>query len=74
MVSPKIFKEVYFPHLRRAVEPLIDAGMHWLWHSDGDIMPIMSELIDCGIDGFQGFQEDEGMDMVKLSQTKSLSE
>lgn len=37
-------------------------------------MPIMSELIDCGIDGFQGFQEDEGMDMVKLSQTKSLSE
>jgi len=67
LASPKSLRELYFPYLKRAVEPLIDAGVHWMWHSDGDIMPIVPDLLDCGIDGFQGFEEDKGMDMVKLA-------
>ncbi len=70
MVSPQLLRDIYFPHLKRAVEPLIDAGVHWLWHSDGNILPILPELLDCGIDGFQGFEEDKGMDMMKLAETR----
>ncbi len=67
MVSPQLLRDTYFPHLKRAVEPLIDSGVHWLWHSDGNILPILPDLLDCGIDGFQGFEEDKDMDMMKLA-------
>jgi hypothetical protein len=70
LCSPDCLREVYFPHLRRAVEPLADAGIHWLWHSDGDIMPIVPDLMACGIDGYQGFEEDKGMDMYALAETR----
>ena len=69
MVSPQSLREIYFPHLKRAVAPLVDSGIHWLWHSDGNILPILSDLLACGIDGFQGFEEDKRMDMLKLAET-----
>ena len=69
LCSPAILHDIYFPHLKHAAEPLIDAGVHWLWHSDGDIMPIVPDLMDCGIDGYQGFEEDKGMDLNRLAET-----
>lgn len=66
LASPKILHDIYFPHLKRSHEPLIEAGIHTLWHSDGDIMPIVPDLLDCGVDGFQGFEEDKGMDLDAL--------
>lgn len=58
MVSPQLLRDTYFPHLKRATAPLIEAGVHWLWHTDGNIIPILDDLMGCGIDGFQGFEED----------------
>ncbi len=69
LASPNILRQIYFPHLKRAVAPLIDEGIHWLWHTDGDIAAILPDILDCGIDGFQGFEEDKGMDMYKLAET-----
>ncbi len=69
LCSPKVLHDIYFPHLKRAAAPLIDAGIHWLWHSDGNILPILPDLLDCGIDGFQGFEEDKGMDLLRLART-----
>jgi len=66
LCSPAVLREVYFPHLKRAIEPIVEAGIHWMWHSDGDILPILDDLIACGIDGFQGFEEDKGMDLDAL--------
>ncbi len=69
MASPQSLRDIYFPHLKRAVAPLVDAGVHWLWHSDGNILPILPDLLDCGIDGFEGFEEDKGVDMMALAAT-----
>lgn len=69
LVSPGTLRELYFPHLARAVEPLRQAGVHWMWHSDGDILPILPDLLSCGVDGFQGFEEDKGMDLARLAST-----
>jgi uroporphyrinogen decarboxylase len=66
LVSPGLLRGTYFPHLRRSLAPLVDAGIHILWHSDGDLNPILGDLIACGADGFQGFEEDKGMDLVPL--------
>jgi hypothetical protein len=58
MVSLATLDELYFPQLKYALEPLTDAGVKKVWHSDGNINPILERLLDCGIDGFQGLQED----------------
>ncbi len=58
MISLKALDELYFPQLRYALEPLNRAGIRKIWHSDGNINPIIDRLLDCGIDGFQGLQED----------------
>lgn len=58
MVSPRLLDEIYFPHLRHCLEPLNDAGVKKIWHSDGNINPIIDRLLEAGINGFQGLQED----------------
>lgn len=73
MCSPKTLKEIYWPATKKALEPLKDAGMKILWHCDGNIMPILDNLIDIGVDGLQGFEEEAGVDLRKLSDVKVKS-
>jgi hypothetical protein len=58
MISPAALDELYFPNLRHALEPLNEAGIKKVWHSDGNINPIIDRLLEAGINGFQGLQED----------------
>jgi len=73
MVPVKLLREIYFPHLRRAIQPLKDAGAKIIWHSDGNILPILRDLLDCGIDGFQGFQGETDRRLGELAAMKSRS-
>ncbi len=73
MVPVDFLKEIYFPHLRRAIEPLKKSGIRIIWHSDGNIMPIVEHLLDCGVDGFQGFQQETGPTLERLAEMKSRS-
>ncbi len=70
IVSLKVLKEIYFPNLRRSLQPLVDAGVTIIWHSDGNILPLLADLIDSGVRGFQGFQEEVG---VKLEELPKIS-
>ena len=67
MISPKVLDEIYFPYVKRAFEPLKNAGVKIIWHSDGYITPILNSLINAGADGFQGFQEKYGVDFAALT-------
>jgi uroporphyrinogen decarboxylase len=49
--------EIYLRHVKHSLEPLKEIGVKILWHSDGNIMPIVPYLLDAGVDGFQGLQE-----------------
>jgi hypothetical protein len=74
MVSPKILDEIYFPYVRRSIEPLQRAGIKVIWHCDGNIMPILDSLINIvGVDGLQGFQEETGVDLEKIMNMKTKS-
>jgi len=57
--SVETLDRLYFPALRHALEPLVEAGIQIVWHCDGDVLPIVPRLIDIGVAGFQGFQEQE---------------
>lgn len=71
MCSPKTLKEIYWPATKRALQPLKETGMKILWHCDGNIMPILDDLIDIGVDGLQGFEEEAGVDINELSEIKA---
>jgi len=75
MVSPEVLDDIYFPFVKKSLSPLKEAGIRIIWHSDGNIMPIVPQLINAGVDGFQGFQESVGerVDLEKLSRVRTLS-
>ena len=73
MISPKVLDEIYFPYVKYAFQPLKNAGVRIIWHSDGYITPIVGSLIDAGVDGFQGFQEKYGVDFASLTRMKAKS-
>jgi hypothetical protein len=73
VVSPRVLKNIYFPHAVRATAPLREAGIRILWHSDGNIMPIADQLLNnLGVDGFQGLQQETGVDIAKLAAMPTL--
>lgn len=69
LCSLETLDRIYFPELRRALQPLVDNDVRIVWHCDGNVTPIVDRLIDLGISGLQGFQEEAGVryeDMVQL--------
>ncbi len=64
LARPDILRRHYFPHLKRAFEPLVDAGIRILWHVDGLAREIIPDLLAAGVGGFQGFQEELGMTLA----------
>lgn len=69
MIDPLTMDKIYFPHLDYALQPLVEAGFKLVWHSDGNMNDMLGPLIDIGVAGFQGFQEECGTriaDVAKL--------
>lgn len=69
IISPDILREIYFPELKWAVAPLVENGIGVIWHCDGNINPILSDILDLGVIGLQGFEEEHGVrydEIVKL--------
>jgi hypothetical protein len=69
IVSPQILREIYFPELKWAMEPLVENGIGVIWHCDGNINPILDDILDLGVIGLQGFEEEHGVrydEIVKL--------
>ncbi len=72
VVRPDLFERVYFPLARRAFEPLIEADFQVIWHSDGNITPIVDGLIALGIAGFQGFQRECGVKIEDIARRRTV--
>ena len=69
IASPGILRDLYFPELRWCLEPLIENEIGVIWHCDGDINPILEDIMSLGVMGLQGFEEEHGMkleDIVEL--------
>jgi hypothetical protein len=70
LVDIKSLDKLWFPHFTRSIAPLVAAGVNLLWHSDGNLMAMVPRLIEAGVNGFQGFQYEDGMDYVKICKLK----
>lgn len=51
MFSLEMLRELFFPYLKRMCVPLIEAGIKVIFHTDGYIMDIVDDLLDCGVAG-----------------------
>lgn len=73
IVRMEVMDRHYFPHLKRALAPFVDAGVRLVWHSDGNINDFIPRLLDAGIGGFQGFQEEYGVNYEAICRMRDRS-
>lgn len=63
-ISPKIFRDIVFPLAHEIVHEIQRRGIKVIWHSDGNVYPIMRDLVDyVGIDGYHAIEPMAGMDI-----------
>jgi len=73
VASPEFLRKHYFPHVRRSLAPIVEAGFKTVWHADGYIMPIIDDILDCGISGLQGFQWEYGVKLEEIVNKRTKS-
>jgi uroporphyrinogen decarboxylase len=67
MVSPKMFRTVFVPHMKRVADAIKSEGFPWILHSDGNLMPLMDDLLSLGINGLHPL-EPGAMDIEQVKQ------
>lgn len=70
LVSLKSLKRCWIEQFARSIKPAVDGGFTLLWHCDGNLMELIPYLLEAGVNGFQGFQYEDGMDYIKICQMK----
>lgn len=71
LVSMKSLERSWVDHFARSIKPAVDSGFVLLWHCDGNLNELIPYLLDAGVNGFQGFQYEDGMDYVKICKMKT---
>ena len=66
MFSPDFLNREYVPRLARQLEPLKEAGIKVVYHSDGDVTGIIDGLIEAGVDALNPIETTAGMDLAAI--------
>ena len=63
LLNPVWMRQHYFPRLARIADSLHKKGIKLLFHSDGNLNPILDDLVEAGIDGLNPIEVLAGMDV-----------
>jgi len=66
LLSPGWFREHYTPRLARVISAWHAQGIKILFHSDGNLNPILDDLVEAGIDGLNPIEVLAGMDIADI--------
>jgi len=66
MFSPAYLRRHYFPGVKAVVDALHARGVKMVYHSDGNLMPILDDLAVCGIDALNPIEVIAGMDIREI--------
>ena len=66
LMSPRHFRELFFPGLKRVVQGFKELGLYVIKHTDGNIWPIIDMIIDSGIDCLDPIDPQAGMDLAEV--------
>ena len=65
--SPAMFRRFLLPRLQKIMEAAHNAGLVYLFRTDGNIWPIAQELlVASGVDGYGEIDIDAGMDTAEV--------
>jgi hypothetical protein len=64
LYSPAFMRETFIPMLAGVCEPLREAGLTVVFHSDGDVTEILPDMVDAGINGLNPIEPIAGMDIA----------
>jgi uroporphyrinogen decarboxylase len=65
-ISPAQMDEFFFPYFYKWVESLKSQGVPAIWHTDGNLMPIMDRILESGVSAIQCVDPLGGMDIINL--------
>jgi len=65
LVNPKIYRKYVFPWYRKFGEVLANAGLPFIFHSDGNLIELLDDLADCGVRAIHPI-EPLAMDIVEV--------
>ncbi len=65
-LSPPMFARFVTPFLKQLVDAIKEAGAFAVKHTDGDIMPILDQLVSTGIDALHSLDPMAGVDIAEV--------
>jgi len=65
MISPKVLRKYLFPWYRKMAKVCKDRSLPVIYHSDGDLWPVMDDIIDAGINAIHPI-EPKAMDIKEV--------
>jgi uroporphyrinogen decarboxylase len=66
MIHPNLYRKFIVPRVKRIAESFHSRGVKVILHSDGNLNPIMDDLVSTGIDGLHSIEPQSGMDLGLL--------
>lgn len=72
MCSPDFLRNHYWKHAKYSLEPLVESGIRIIGHCDGNVMPVIDDMVKAGFSGFQGFQYEYGVDPWIMERKRSM--
>jgi uroporphyrinogen decarboxylase len=66
LFSPQMFREFVLPYMKQMVDAIHEEGALVVKHSDGNIEPILADIVNAGIDGLNPLEPCAGMDLAKV--------
>ncbi|KLU62755.1 uroporphyrinogen decarboxylase [Peptococcaceae bacterium CEB3] len=69
LISPEMYRRIVLPHFTKLIRNLKAAGMFVIKHTDGNIMEVVTDLIDTGIDCLDPIDPLAGMDIEYVKKT-----
>jgi uroporphyrinogen decarboxylase len=66
VISPKLFREIFYPELKRVITGYKELGLLVIKHTDGNIMSIIDMIIDSGLDCLDPIDPIAGMDLCQI--------
>lgn len=63
--TPDQFAELIAPYLKRVIDEYRKMGYYSIKHTDGNIMPILKQIVDCGPDAIHSLDPQGNVDLRK---------
>ncbi len=68
LMSPKVFREILYPGMKRVFAGFKAQGLMAVKHSDGNLRPLLDMILDCPIDCLDPIDPISGMDIGQMKQ------